>query len=82
MGHEKNPKNEPRLHALYVTLIVYSANGMFDAVSFLFSLIALDLYLDGRYDYFLLFMAVSATLKYQPAIFLLPLMIMRGSEAF
>jgi hypothetical protein len=70
------------IYAIYVPLIVYSANGMFDAVPFLFSLIALNLYLDGRYDYFLLFMALSVTFKYQPAIFLFPLIIMGVLKLF
>ena len=52
------------IYALYIPLIVYAANGMFDAVPFLFSLVAISMYLDGRYDYFLLFMAVSVTFKY------------------
>jgi hypothetical protein len=70
------------IYAIYVFLIVYSANGMFDAVPFLFSLIALNLYLDGRYDYFLFFIALSATFKYQPAIFLFPLIIMGVLKLF
>jgi hypothetical protein len=63
------------IYALYVPLIVYSANGMFDTVPFLCSLIALNMYLDERYDYFLLFIALSVTFKYQPAIFMLPFII-------
>jgi hypothetical protein len=70
------------IYVIYVPLIVYSANGMFDAVPFLFSLIALDLYLDGRYDYFLLFMALSVTFKYQPVMFFLPLIIMGVLKLF
>jgi hypothetical protein len=70
------------IYALYIPLIVYAANGMFDAVPFLFSLVAISMYLDGRYDYFLLFMAVSVTFKYQPAIFLLPLIIMGVLKLF
>jgi hypothetical protein len=70
------------IYAIYVPLIVYSANGMFDAVPFLFSLIAINLYLDGRYDYFLLFIALSVTFKYQPAIFLFPLIIMGVMKLF
>jgi hypothetical protein len=70
------------VYALYVPLIVYAANGMFDAVPFLFSLVAMTLFLAGRYDYFLLFMAVSVTFKYQPALFLLPLMIMGVLKLF
>ena len=64
------------VYAMYIPLIVYAANGMYDAVPFLFSLIAIDMYLHERYDYFLLLMAVSVILKYQAAIFLLPLIIM------
>jgi hypothetical protein len=70
------------IYALYVPLIVYSANGMFDAVPFLFSLIAITMYLNERYDYFLLFMALSVAFKYQPAIFLLPLVIMGVLKLF
>jgi hypothetical protein len=70
------------IYALYVPLIVYSANGMFDVVPFLFSLIALNLYLDGRYDYFLLFMALSVTFKYQPVMFFLPLIILGALKLF
>jgi hypothetical protein len=64
------------VYTLYVPLIIYSANGMFDAVPFLFSLIALPFYFAERYDYFLLFMALSLTFKYQPSIFLFPLIMM------
>jgi hypothetical protein len=70
------------IYAIYIPLVVYAANGMFDAVPFLFSLIAISMYLTERYDYFLLFMAVSVTFKYQPAIFLLPLMIMGVLKLF
>jgi hypothetical protein len=70
------------IYTIYVSLIVYSANGMFDAVPFLFSLIALTLFIEGRYDYFLLFMALSLTFKYQPAIFLMPLIIMGALKLF
>jgi len=70
------------VYTLYVPLIVYSANGMFDAVPFLFSLIAVPFYFAERYDYFLLFMALSVTFKYQPAIFLFPLIIMGVLKLF
>lgn len=63
------------VYLFYVILVVSSANGMFDTVPFLFSIIAVILYLRGRYDYFILFVAVSATLKYQAGIFLFPLAI-------
>jgi hypothetical protein len=61
------------IYILYVALVVYSANGMFDSIAFLFSVIALTMYLEGRYDYSILFVAVSVTLKYQAGIFLFPL---------
>ena len=64
------------VYLLYILLIVYSANGMFDTVAFLFSLLAMMLYFKGRYDYFLLFAVFSFTLKYQAGIFLFPLIIM------
>jgi hypothetical protein len=64
------------IYILYIALIVYSANGMFDSIAFLFSIIALAMYLDGRYDYSILFVAVSLTLKYQAGIFLFPLIFM------
>jgi hypothetical protein len=70
------------IYTVYVPLIVYSANGMFDAVPFLFSLIALTLFMKGRYDYFLLFMALSFIFKYQPAIFLLPFIVMGALKLF
>ncbi len=64
------------VYAMYIPLIVYAANGMFDAVPLLFSLIAIDMFLAEKYDWFLLFMAVSVFFKYQPAIFLMPLIIL------
>ena len=70
------------VYAMYIPLIVYAANGMFDAVPLLFSLIAIDMYLTERYDYFLLFMAASVILKYQAAIFLLPFIIIGVLKLF
>jgi hypothetical protein len=70
------------IYVVYVPLIVYSANGMFDAVPFLFSLIALTLFMEGRYDYFLVLFALSLIFKYQPAIFLLPFIIMGTLKLF
>ena len=64
------------VYAMYIPLIVYTANGMYDAVPFLFSLIALDMYLTERNDLFLLFTAVSVIFKYQAVLFLMPLIIM------
>ncbi len=64
------------VYAMYIPLIVYTANGMYDAIPLLFSLLAIDRYLSERYGYFLLFIAVSVILKYQAAMFLFPLIIM------
>ncbi len=70
------------IYTLYVPLIVYSANGMFDAVPFLFSLLALPFYFAERHDCFLLFMAISVTFKYQPALFMFPLIILGVLKLF
>jgi hypothetical protein len=64
------------IYILYIALVLYSANGMFDSIAFLFSIIALTMYLDGRYDYSILFIAISLTFKYQAGIFLFPLIFM------
>ena len=63
------------IYIFYVVLVLYSANGQFDAIAFLFALFSIIMFLDKRYDVFLLFVAVSATFKYQTAIFLFPLLI-------
>ncbi|MBN1358452.1 hypothetical protein JW988_06755 [Candidatus Bathyarchaeota archaeon] len=63
------------IYAMYIPLIVYTANGMYDSVPLLFSFIAIDMYLNERYEYFLLFIAISVILKYQAAIFMFPLII-------
>lgn len=70
------------IYALYVPLIVYSANGMFDGIPFLFSLIAIDLFLTKKYNYFLFFIGVSSIFKYQTLIFLFPLVIVAFSKLF
>ncbi len=70
------------VYAMYIPLIVYAANGMFDALPLLFSLIAIDMFLAKRYDWFLLFMAVSVFFKYQPALFLMPFMILGVLKLF
>jgi hypothetical protein len=70
------------IYILYIALVVYSANGMFDSIAFLFSIIALTMYLEGRYDYVILFVAVSMTLKYQAGTFLFPLIIMSLMKLF
>ena len=62
-------------YILYIILVVYAANGQFDSVAFLFTLIGIAMFLGERYDYFLLFVAFSSTFKYQAGIFLFPLII-------
>jgi hypothetical protein len=63
------------IYILYIVLVVYSADGQFDAVAFLFSMIALVMFLEERHDFSLLFMAVAVTFKYQAGIFLFPLIM-------
>jgi hypothetical protein len=63
------------VYLLYIVLVVYSADGMFDTVAFLFSLFAVFMFLEERYDAFLLLVVVSTTFKYQAGIFLLPLVL-------
>ena len=62
-------------YILYIVLVVFSANGQFAAVPFLFSLVAVAMFLEDRFDLFLLFTAVSLTFQYQAGIFLLPLVL-------
>ncbi len=64
------------VYIIYVPLVIYSANGMFDAVAFLFSLFSLTAFMVGKYDYFLLLVGISVLFKYQAAIFLFPLIIL------
>ncbi|MCL1978520.1 MAG: hypothetical protein FWG55_10560 [Candidatus Bathyarchaeota archaeon] len=63
------------VYIIYVSLVIFAANGMFDSVAFLFSLFGLILFLTKRYDYFILMVGVSIIFKYQAGIFLLPLII-------
>ncbi len=63
------------VYIIYVSLVIYAANGMFDSMAFLLSLFALTMFMTERYDYFFLLVAVSAFFKYQAGIFLLPLII-------
>ncbi len=62
-------------YILYIILVVYAANGQFDSIAFLFTLIGIAMFLGEQYDYFLLFVAISSTLKYQAGIFLFPLIM-------
>jgi hypothetical protein len=63
------------VYIIYVSLVIFAANGMFDSVAFLFSLFGLTLFLTKRYDLFVLLMGVSIIFKYQAGIFLLPLIL-------
>lgn len=58
---------------IYVELIIFAANGMFDSVPFLFALFGITMLLVERYDTFFLLMGISVFFKYQTGIFLLPL---------
>lgn len=61
------------IYIIYVTLIIYAADGMFDSIAFLFSLFAVTMFLTERYDYFFLLIGASIFFKYQAGIFLLPI---------
>jgi hypothetical protein len=61
---------------MYWGLVYFAANGMFDSVAFIFSLVATVAFLSGRYDVFFLLVAISFTFKYQAGIFLFPLIIL------
>jgi hypothetical protein len=63
------------VYIIYVSLVIFAANGMFDSIAFLFSLFGLTLFLTKRYDLFILLLGVSIIFKYQAGIFLLPLII-------
>ena len=63
------------VYIIYVSLVVYAADGMFDSIAFLFSLFAIYMFVEERYDYFFLLIAVSVFFKYQAGIFLLPLIV-------
>ncbi|MCW4018707.1 MAG: hypothetical protein NWF00_08555 [Candidatus Bathyarchaeota archaeon] len=63
------------IYLFYVVLVVYAANGQSDSVAFLFSIIAVFFFVEQRYDLFLLFGAISSTLKYQAGIFLVPFIL-------
>ena len=61
------------VYIIYMALIVYAADGMFDSVAFIFSLFAVTMLLSERYDAFFVLIAASVFVKYQTGIFLLPL---------
>jgi len=61
------------VYIIYMALMVYAADGMFDSVAFIFSLFAVTMLLSERYDAFFVLIAASVFVKYQTGIFLLPL---------
>jgi len=63
------------VYVIYVSLVVYAMDGMFDSIAFLFVFFAISMFLIERYDYFFLLIAVAVFFKYQAGIFLLPLII-------
>ena len=63
------------IYIIYVTLVAYAADGMFESVAFLFALFAVYMFITERYDYFFLLITVSTFFKYEAAIFLFPLIV-------
>ena len=63
------------VYIIYVTLVAYAADGMFESVAFLFALFAVYMFITERYDYFLLLITISTFFKYETAIFLFPLIV-------
>jgi hypothetical protein len=63
------------VYIIYASLVVFAADGMFDAVPFLFGLLAVLSFLAERYDVFLFWVGVSILFKYQSGIFLFPLIL-------
>jgi hypothetical protein len=62
-------------YIIYVILILYAADGMFDSIAFLFSLFAIVFLIAERYDNFFLLVGISVFFKYQAGIFLMPLIV-------
>ena len=69
-------------YLFYIVLVVYAADGQFDTVALLFCLPAVALFLEKRYDTFLLLAAAASTFKYQAGIFLLPLILFAIVQLF
>jgi hypothetical protein len=63
------------VYIIYMSLVVFAADGMFDSVPFLFGLLAVLAFLAERYDVSLLIVGVSVLFKYQSAIFLFPIIL-------
>jgi len=56
-------------------LILYSANGMFDSIPLLFSLVSVIEFVKNHYSKSVIYAIVAASFKYQAAIVLAPLML-------
>ncbi len=63
------------VYVVYVTLVAYAADGMFESVAFIFALFAVYMFITERYEYFFLLVTVSTFFKYEAAIFLFPLIV-------
>ena len=70
------------IYIIYVALITYAADGMFDSFAFLFALLGITMLLIERYDAFFLLIGISVFFKYQTAIFLMPLLIFGTLKLF
>src|SRR5208337_2298701 len=57
------------VYRVYVTLVAYAADGMFESVAFFFALFAVYMFITERYEYFFLLVTVSTFFKYEAAIF-------------
>ncbi len=67
------------VYIIYLSLVVFAADGMFDSVPFLFGLLAVLAFLAERYDVSLLMVGVSVLFKYQSAIFLFPFILVAAA---
>jgi hypothetical protein len=63
------------VYIIYVSLITFAADGMFDSIAFIFSFFAVTMFLTERYDVFFMLVGASVFFKYQAGIFLLPLIV-------
>jgi hypothetical protein len=63
------------VYIIYTSLVTFAADGMFDAIAFFFSILAVTMFLTDRYEKFLLLVGVSILFKYQSGIFMFPLII-------
>ncbi len=63
------------VYLIYVMLVLYAADGMFESVAFIFSLFAIYMFMAERYDLFLLLIMASSFFKYEAVLFLLPLIV-------